>query len=84
MILSHGGSEHRSLYPQVEEEEPRGPTVMIYCEANPNFFMAVHSQLAVLSLGTPNDPHQVTSFCNLKIFSGNVLLIYLNLNVALF
>ncbi|XP_057856733.2 ricin B-like lectin R40C1 isoform X1 [Cryptomeria japonica] len=55
---SHGGSGHRSLYPQVDEEEPRGIAVRIYCEANPNFFMAAQGQLAVLALGTPYDPHQ--------------------------
>ncbi|XP_059070823.1 ricin B-like lectin R40C1 [Cryptomeria japonica] len=49
---SHGGSGHRS------EEEPWGPTVRIYCEANPDFFMAAQGQLPVLALGTAYDPHQ--------------------------
>ena len=50
MSLSHGGSKHHSLYPQFEEEEPRGPTVRIYCEANPNFFMATHGKECIINL----------------------------------
>ena len=66
MSLSHGGSEHRSLYPQVEEEEPQGPTVMIYSEANPNFFMAVHGQLAVIFYFYDND--HCISLCFVNIY----------------
>uniref|UniRef100_A0A0D6R8S3 Uncharacterized protein n=1 Tax=Araucaria cunninghamii TaxID=56994 RepID=A0A0D6R8S3_ARACU len=47
-----------SLYPQHNQEEPEGHLVRVYCEANPDFFLAARGQLAVLALGNRNDPHQ--------------------------
>ncbi|KAH9288180.1 hypothetical protein KI387_032297, partial [Taxus chinensis] len=53
-----GASGHRSLYEHLNEEEPQGHVVSIYCEANPEFFLAARGHLAVLALGSPHDPHQ--------------------------
>ncbi|XP_057856750.2 ricin B-like lectin R40G2 [Cryptomeria japonica] len=55
---SGGGYGSGSLYPPVNEEELQGHAVRIYCEANPEFFMAARGHVAVLSLGSPHDPHQ--------------------------
>ncbi|GLJ52787.1 hypothetical protein SUGI_1124380 [Cryptomeria japonica] len=55
---SHGASRPGSLPPQSSGEEPQAPSVRVYCEANPNFFMAARGHLATLALGIPHDPHQ--------------------------
>lgn len=53
-----GGSRQGSLYPQLNEEEPQGHAVRIYCEANPEYFLTARGHLAVLALGNPHDRHQ--------------------------
>ncbi|XP_057856752.1 ricin B-like lectin R40C1 [Cryptomeria japonica] len=58
LTSSQGGYGSGSSYRQLNEEEPQGHAVRIYCEANPAFFMAARGHIAVLALGSPHDPHQ--------------------------